>query len=31
MGRIPSLKNFNAFPHAEDHLLKKTYSGAIGA
>uniref|UniRef100_A0A0E0D7T8 Endoplasmic reticulum vesicle transporter C-terminal domain-containing protein n=1 Tax=Oryza meridionalis TaxID=40149 RepID=A0A0E0D7T8_9ORYZ len=29
MGRIPSLKNFNAFPHAEDHLLKKTYSGAI--
>ena len=30
MGRIPSLKNFNALPHAEDHLLKKTYSGAIG-
>ena len=30
MARIPSLKSLNAFPHAEEHLLKKTYSGAIG-
>ncbi|TVU46821.1 hypothetical protein EJB05_06390, partial [Eragrostis curvula] len=29
MARIPSLKSLNAFPHAEEHLLKKTYSGAI--
>ena len=30
MARIPSLKSLNAFPHAEEHLLKKTYSGAVG-
>ncbi|KAJ3670014.1 hypothetical protein LUZ60_010338 [Juncus effusus] len=29
MRRFQALKNFNAFPHAEDHLLKKTFSGAI--
>ncbi|KAF8703528.1 hypothetical protein HU200_032339 [Digitaria exilis] len=29
MARIPSLKSLNAFPHAEEHLLKKTYSGAV--
>jgi hypothetical protein len=29
MARIPSLKSLNAFPHAEEHLLKKTYSGAM--
>jgi endoplasmic reticulum-Golgi intermediate compartment protein 3 len=30
MRRFQALKNFNAFPHAEDHLLQKTFSGAIG-
>ncbi|KAF3321642.1 endoplasmic reticulum-Golgi intermediate compartment protein 3 [Carex littledalei] len=29
MGRFQALRNFNAFPHAEDHLLQKTFSGAI--
>ncbi|PUZ36671.1 hypothetical protein GQ55_9G056800 [Panicum hallii var. hallii] len=29
MARIPSLKSLNAFPHAEEHLLKKTCSGAV--
>jgi hypothetical protein len=30
MRRFQALRNFNAFPHAEDHLLQKTFSGAIG-
>ncbi|XP_074557529.1 uncharacterized protein LOC141813460 [Curcuma longa] len=29
MGRFQSLRNFDAFPRAEEHLLQKTYSGAI--
>ncbi|OAY83706.1 Endoplasmic reticulum-Golgi intermediate compartment protein 3, partial [Ananas comosus] len=29
MGKLQALRNFNAFPHAEDHLLQKTFSGAI--
>ncbi|KAL5654533.1 hypothetical protein ACJX0J_033852, partial [Zea mays] len=29
MARILSLKSLNAFPHAEEHLSKKTYSGAV--
>ncbi|XP_010923699.1 uncharacterized protein [Elaeis guineensis] len=27
--RLQSLRNFDAFPRAEEHLLKKTHSGAI--
>ncbi|KAG6519853.1 hypothetical protein ZIOFF_016881 [Zingiber officinale] len=29
MGRFQSLRNFDAFPRAEEHLLQKTHSGAI--
>ncbi|WOL19599.1 endoplasmic reticulum-Golgi intermediate compartment protein 3 isoform X1 [Canna indica] len=29
MGRLQSLRNFDAFPRAEEHLLQKTRSGAI--
>ncbi|KAL5652082.1 hypothetical protein ACJX0J_037540, partial [Zea mays] len=29
MARILSLKSLNAFPHADEHLLKKTYSSTI--
>lgn len=30
MGRLQSLRSFDAFPRAEEHLLKKTHSGAVG-
>ncbi|XP_009408557.3 uncharacterized protein LOC103990964 [Musa acuminata AAA Group] len=29
MGRLQSLRSFDAFPRAEEHLLKKTHSGAV--
>lgn len=28
--KFQGLKNFDAFPRAEDHLLQKTKSGALG-
>ncbi|RZS06910.1 hypothetical protein BHM03_00037643 [Ensete ventricosum] len=31
MGRLQSLRSFDAFPRAEEHLLKKTHSGAVGS
>ena len=28
--RLQALRNLDAFPRAEEHLLKKTSSGAVG-
>ena len=28
--KLQALRNFDAFPRAEEHLLQKTKSGAVG-